>query len=140
MLLHIKLSKLNRECTSINTFLFLCVQFCCFRMNVVEAIYNWGTIFTVGFSFIFQFADSRLHASPCVFCSDFNQGSWWKWGESWELTWFKHKSLLCFCFVQNCVLDLRDCTQRIHNCSSLWKKRLYSLIRLILKLTMMSRI
>nr|AAV80710.1 P7 isoform b [Mus musculus] len=23
-------------------------------------------------------ADSRLHATPCVFCRDFNQGSWWK--------------------------------------------------------------
>uniref|UniRef100_A0A8B9X3V2 Solute carrier family 10 member 7 n=1 Tax=Bos mutus grunniens TaxID=30521 RepID=A0A8B9X3V2_BOSMU len=23
-------------------------------------------------------ADSRLHASACVFCGDINQGSWWK--------------------------------------------------------------
>ncbi|XP_058406144.1 sodium/bile acid cotransporter 7 isoform X8 [Diceros bicornis minor] len=34
--------------------------------------------FNSGLSLKTEFADGRLHASPCVFCSDFNQGSWWK--------------------------------------------------------------
>nr|XP_034378765.1 sodium/bile acid cotransporter 7 isoform X5 [Arvicanthis niloticus] len=34
--------------------------------------------FNSGLSLKTEFADSRLHASPCVFCCDFNQGSWRK--------------------------------------------------------------
>ncbi|XP_028609243.1 sodium/bile acid cotransporter 7 isoform X4 [Grammomys surdaster] len=34
--------------------------------------------FNSGLSLKTEFADSRLHASPCVFCRDFNQGSWRK--------------------------------------------------------------
>ncbi|XP_042557757.1 sodium/bile acid cotransporter 7 isoform X3 [Dipodomys spectabilis] len=34
--------------------------------------------FNSGLSLKTEFADSRLHASPSVFCSDFNQGGWWK--------------------------------------------------------------
>ncbi|XP_023385999.1 sodium/bile acid cotransporter 7 isoform X7 [Pteropus alecto] len=34
--------------------------------------------FNSGLSLKTEFADCRLHASPCVFCSDFNQGSRWK--------------------------------------------------------------
>ncbi|XP_023589345.1 sodium/bile acid cotransporter 7 isoform X5 [Trichechus manatus latirostris] len=34
--------------------------------------------FNSGLSLKTEFADSRLHASTCVFCGDFNQGSWWQ--------------------------------------------------------------
>ncbi|XP_029336513.1 sodium/bile acid cotransporter 7 isoform X4 [Mus caroli] len=34
--------------------------------------------FNSGLSLKTESADSRLHATPCVFCRDFNQGSWWK--------------------------------------------------------------
>ncbi|XP_016083412.1 sodium/bile acid cotransporter 7 isoform X5 [Ornithorhynchus anatinus] len=34
--------------------------------------------FNSGLSLKTEFADSRLHASSCVFCSDFNQSSRWK--------------------------------------------------------------
>ncbi|XP_027260716.1 sodium/bile acid cotransporter 7 isoform X4 [Cricetulus griseus] len=34
--------------------------------------------FNSGLSLKTEFADSRLHASPCVLRCDFNQGSWWK--------------------------------------------------------------
>ncbi|XP_030743066.1 sodium/bile acid cotransporter 7 [Echinops telfairi] len=34
--------------------------------------------FNSGLSLKTEIADGRLHASPCVFCSDFNQGSWWE--------------------------------------------------------------
>ncbi|XP_029388494.1 sodium/bile acid cotransporter 7 isoform X3 [Mus pahari] len=34
--------------------------------------------FNSGLSLKTESADSRLHATPCVFCRHFNQGSWWK--------------------------------------------------------------
>ncbi|XP_049626066.1 sodium/bile acid cotransporter 7 isoform X3 [Suncus etruscus] len=34
--------------------------------------------FNSGLSLKTEFADSRLHASTSVLCSDLNQGSWWK--------------------------------------------------------------
>ncbi|XP_045432245.1 sodium/bile acid cotransporter 7 isoform X8 [Pipistrellus kuhlii] len=34
--------------------------------------------FNSGLSLKTEFADCGLHASPCVFCSDFDQGSRWK--------------------------------------------------------------
>ncbi|XP_061240045.1 sodium/bile acid cotransporter 7 isoform X6 [Bos javanicus] len=36
--------------------------------------------FNSGLSLNTEVADSRLHASACVFCGDINQGSWWKRG------------------------------------------------------------
>ncbi|XP_060256593.1 sodium/bile acid cotransporter 7 isoform X12 [Ovis aries] len=37
--------------------------------------------FNSGLSLKTEVADSRLHASACVFCGDINQGSWWKRGD-----------------------------------------------------------
>ncbi|XP_021500989.1 sodium/bile acid cotransporter 7 isoform X12 [Meriones unguiculatus] len=34
--------------------------------------------FNSGLSLKTEFADSRLHAAPCVLCCDFNQGGWRK--------------------------------------------------------------
>nr|XP_048702911.1 sodium/bile acid cotransporter 7 isoform X5 [Caretta caretta] len=34
--------------------------------------------FNSGLSLKTEFADSRLYAASCVFCSDFNQSCWWK--------------------------------------------------------------
>ncbi|XP_019337061.1 sodium/bile acid cotransporter 7 isoform X3 [Alligator mississippiensis] len=34
--------------------------------------------FNSGLSLKTEFADGRLHATSCVFCSYFNQSCWWK--------------------------------------------------------------
>ncbi|XP_053921527.1 sodium/bile acid cotransporter 7-like [Cuculus canorus] len=34
--------------------------------------------FNSGLSLKTELADSRLHATSCVFCSDINQSCWWK--------------------------------------------------------------
>ncbi|XP_024063367.1 sodium/bile acid cotransporter 7 isoform X3 [Trachemys scripta elegans] len=34
--------------------------------------------FNSGLSLKTEFADCRLYATSCIFCSDFNQSCWWK--------------------------------------------------------------